>query len=126
MHIIHPTREKITKEKETSLIYTDTGFFYSKSEILSIPEDKVIIAYVLGREWKISLAELISLFGNDALEVASEQIAVFSLPMNGKENLIKNFQNIGGSVRMIEIYRESDGESFHTDVIETIKKEASG
>jgi hypothetical protein len=81
MHIIHPTREKITKEKETSLIYTDTGFFYSKSETLSIPADKVIIAYILGREWKISLAELISLFGNDALEKANEQIAIFSLPM---------------------------------------------
>ncbi|MBP6981666.1 hypothetical protein KBB25_02730 [Candidatus Gracilibacteria bacterium] len=126
MHIIHPTREKITKEKETSLIYTDTGFFYSKSETLSIPENKVIIAYILGREWKISLAELISLFGNDSLEKANEQVAIFSLPMGTKENLIKNFQNVGGSVRMIEIYRESDVETFHTDVIETIKKEASG
>ncbi len=125
MHIIHPTREKITKEKETSLIYTDTGFFYAKSEILEIPEDKVIIAYILGREWKLSLAELVSLFGNEALEIASEQIAAFSLSMKTKESLIKNFQNVGGSVRMIEIYRESDGEKFHTDVIETIKKEAT-
>jgi hypothetical protein len=40
---------------------------------------KNLFAFTLGREWKISLAELIALFGIDAYQSHSETIALFQI-----------------------------------------------
>ena len=52
-----------------------------------------LFAFTLGRESKLSLAELISLFGESSLENYSDDIAIFSLPQSDSDiNAI--FRNI--------------------------------
>ncbi len=78
-----------------------------------------LFAFTLGRESKLSLAELIALFGGDALENLNDEIAIFSLPQSDIDiNTI--FRNIGGSIRVIRLIGETDEKKFPTDVIREI------
>lgn len=78
-----------------------------------------LFAFTLGRESKLSLAELISLFGYDKLEDFNDEIAIFSLSESDTDiNAI--FRNIGGSIRVIRLIGESDEKKFPTDVIREI------
>lgn len=80
-----------------------------------------LYAFTLGRESKLSLAELIALFGADALEDHTDEIALFSLPKCDSE-IGTIFRNIGGSVRVIRIIGETDEKKFPTDVIREVGK----
>ena len=77
--------------------------------------------FTLGREWKLSLAELFSLFGQDAYVTHSETVAIFALP-HEKDDIIAIFRNIGGSIRAMEILGETTEEKFPTDIISHIGK----
>lgn len=75
-------------------------------------------ALILGREYKLSLAELVHVFGYENLVDYSEEIAIFSL-----ENLEpKAIFSLGGTTRIIEIVGETTKESFATDAIEQLSK----
>jgi tRNA G10 N-methylase Trm11 len=80
-----------------------------------------LYAFTLGREWKLSLAELFALFGEESYHSHSESIALFHIEEDEK-SLIAKFRNIWGSVRMIRIVGETDEGRFPTDVIATIGK----
>lgn len=71
-------------------------------------------AFILGREFKLSLAELIHLFGFENLREYTENFAIFEL-----QNLdAKILQNLGGTTRIIELISETSRETFPTDVIQ--------
>lgn len=78
-------------------------------------------ACILGREWKLSLAELISVFGYDALGHFSEEVALFRVPTPLQYDSI---QTLGGTTRIIEIIGATTPESFPTDVLEQIHSHA--
>ncbi len=80
-----------------------------------------LYAFTLGREWKLSLAELFALFGEKSYHSHSETIAIFSIPLEEKQ-IIAQFRNIWGSIRVMKVMRESDLKRFPTDVIEIIGK----
>lgn len=77
-------------------------------------------AFSLGRENKLSLAELISLFGNDAYIEHTDEIALFGLHLSDSE-IQSLFRSIGGSVRVMRLLDETDGKKFPTDVISAIE-----
>jgi hypothetical protein len=52
-----------------------------------------LYAFTLGREWKLSLAELFALFGEKSYHSHSETIAIFSIPLKEKQ-IIAQFRNI--------------------------------
>jgi hypothetical protein len=80
-----------------------------------------LYAFSLGREWKLSLAELFALFGEKSYDSHSETVAIFH--SNDQENsIITKFRNIGGSIRVMKILGETEARKFPTDVIETIGK----
>lgn len=80
-----------------------------------------LYAFSLGREWKLSLAELFALFGEKSYDSHSETVAIFH--SNDEENsIITKFRNIGGSIRVMKILGETEARKFPTDVIETIGK----
>jgi tRNA G10 N-methylase Trm11 len=83
---------------------------------------KNLYAFTLGREWKISLAELMSIFGQESYQSHSETIAIFQIMGYSSEQLRRKFLNIGGSIRIIEILGESSVSTFPTDVIDAIRK----
>ena len=74
-------------------------------------------AFSLGREYKLSLAELIHIFGEKNLKNFDENIAIFEMEKISEKIL----QNLGGSMRMMEIISETSPETFATDTIEYIK-----
>lgn len=76
-----------------------------------------LFAFTLGREWKLSLAELFAIFGNDAYQTHTETVAIFQIPGYSDEQLAKKFLTIGGSIRIIKILGETDEKRFPTDVI---------
>ena len=80
-----------------------------------------LFAFTLGRESKLSLAELFSLFGEKAYENHSDEIALFALPYSDTE-ISAIFRNIGGSVRVMRLIGETDEKRFPTDVIREIGK----
>lgn len=82
---------------------------------------KNLYAFTLGREWRISLAELIAIFGTDSYQSHSETIAIFQIIWYSTEQLQRKFLNIGGSIRIIEILGESSLSTFPTDVIEFLR-----
>jgi tRNA G10 N-methylase Trm11 len=84
-------------------------------------QNKNLYAFSLGREWKLSLAELFALFSEKSYHSHSEMIAIFSIPLDEKQ-VIAKFRNIWGSIRVMQIQRESDLKRFPTDVIEIIGK----
>jgi tRNA G10 N-methylase Trm11 len=80
-----------------------------------------LFAFTLGRESKLSLAELFSLFGEKAYENHSDEIAIFALPYSDTE-ISAIFRNIGGSVRVMRLIGETEEKRFPTDVIREIGK----
>jgi hypothetical protein len=80
-----------------------------------------LYAFSLGREWKLSLAELFALFGKESYHSHSESIALFYIGEDDK-SLIAKFRNIGGSIRLMRIVDETDEGRFPTDIIRGIGK----
>ncbi len=81
--------------------------------------------FTLGREWKLSLAELFSVFGRDAYVFHTETIAFFALNTTEKK-LLETFARLGGSIRIMEIAGTTSEKTFPTDVIRLIEKTATG
>jgi tRNA G10 N-methylase Trm11 len=80
-----------------------------------------LFAFSLGRENKLSLAELFALFGEDSYRDHSDEIAIFWLPYSDSEvNAI--FRNIGGSIRVMRVVSETEEKKFPTDIIQAIGK----
>ncbi len=79
-----------------------------------------LYAFTLGREWKLSLAELFSLFWDRAFVMHSEEVAIFELG-NDENDIIAIFRNIGGSIRVMRIISETDERKFPTDVISQVE-----
>lgn len=82
---------------------------------------KNLYAFTLGREWRVSLAELIAIFGIEAYQSHSEMMAIFQIIWYSREQLQRKFLNIGGSIRIIEILWNSSIATFPTDVIECLR-----
>ena len=76
-------------------------------------------AFTLGRESKLSLAELFAVFGPSSYETHTDEIALFS-PAYTDDEIMKVFRNIGGSIRVMRIIGETDEKRFPTDVIREI------
>lgn len=76
-------------------------------------------AFTLGRESKLSLAELFALFGEDTYDTHTDEIAIFSLQYEDSD-IAAIFRNIGGSIRVMRILGETDEKRFPTDVISAI------
>lgn len=53
-----------------------------------------LYAFTLGREQKLSLAELVSLFGHETLREYDDEIAIFSIPESDID-IHAIFRNIG-------------------------------
>lgn len=82
-----------------------------------------LFAFTLGRHWKLSLAELISVFSEENYQTHTETIAIFQIPGYSDEQLQKKFLTLGGSIRIIKILSETDEKRFPTDVIAYIEKQ---
>jgi tRNA G10 N-methylase Trm11 len=82
---------------------------------------KNLYAFTLGREWKVSLAELMAIFGTESYQSHTETIALFQIVGYSTEQLQKKFLTIGGSIRIIEILGDSSIATFPTDVIEYMR-----
>lgn len=80
-----------------------------------------LFAFTLGRESKLSLAELLALFGEQAYESHTDEIALFALPLSDSD-ISAIFRNIGGSVRVMRLIGETEEKRFPTDVIREIGK----
>ena len=78
-----------------------------------------LFAFTLGRESKLSLAELFAVFGASSYETHTDEIALFSLAYTDGE-ITRVFRNIGGSIRVMRIIGETDEKRFPTDVIREI------
>lgn len=76
-------------------------------------------AFILGREYKLSLAELIHRFGYDNLIDYNQEISIFELEENLSANTIFS---LGGTTRIIQILNETKPETFATDVIAHIEQ----
>ena len=81
---------------------------------------KNLYAFTLGREWKISLAELMAIFSPESYQSHNETIAIFQIVGYSHEQLQRKFLTIGGSIRLIELLGDSTAATFPTDVIEYI------
>lgn len=79
-------------------------------------------AFILGREWRLSLAELIAVFGPDNLLSHNEEIAIFSQNSPIRNDII---DTLGGTIRIIEILGETDTKKFPTDVIKILTEKGS-
>jgi hypothetical protein len=53
-----------------------------------------LYAFTLGREWKVSLAELFALWGTDAYQSHTETIAIFQIVGYSAEQLQRRFLTI--------------------------------
>lgn len=82
---------------------------------------KNLYAFTLGREWKISLAELMAIFGTESHQSHTETIAIFQIVGYSTEQLQRKFLTIWGSIRIIEILGDSSVATFPTDVIEYMR-----
>ena len=80
-----------------------------------------LFAFTLGRESKLSLAELFALFWKQAYLNHTDEVAIFSLPYEDIQ-ISAIFRNIGGSVRVMRLIGETDEKRFPTDVIREIWK----
>ncbi len=76
-------------------------------------------AFTLGRESKLSLAELFALFGEDSYDTHTDEIAIFSLQYEDSD-IAAIFRNIGGSIRVMRVLDQTDEKRFPTDVISAI------
>lgn len=77
-----------------------------------------LFAFILGREYKLSLAELIHVFGQSNLRDFNEEIAIFELEKLDSKAILA----LGGTTRIIQIVRETTLESFATDAIEILSQ----
>lgn len=77
-----------------------------------------LFAFILGREYKLSLAELIHVFGQQNLRDFSEEIAIFELEKLDSKAIL----TLGGTTRIIQIMSETTPESFATDAFEILSK----
>ena len=80
-----------------------------------------LYAFTLGREWKLSLAELFAVWGEEAYREHTETIAIFQILGYSDEQIQKRFLTIGGSIRVMKVIGESDPKRFPTDVIQEIQ-----
>lgn len=78
-------------------------------------------AFTLGREWKLSLAELLSIYWSDSYRWHTESVALLEIHDQSSEELTRKFRQIGGSIRMIQVLDETDERRFPTDVIDKIR-----
>lgn len=79
-------------------------------------------AFILGREYKLSLAELVYRFGAENLTFHNEIFAIFTISNAMSHHEI---HSLGGSIRIIKIIKTTTRESFPTDVIEILKADKS-
>ena len=77
-----------------------------------------LFAFILGREYKLSLAELIHVFGQSNLRDFNEEIAIFEFEKLDSKAILA----LGGTTRIIQIVRETTLESFATDAIEILSQ----
>ena len=80
-----------------------------------------LYVFTLGREWKLSLAELFAVFGADAYQSHTDELAVFQIVGYSDEQLQKKFLTLGGQIRMIHVTAETTPATFPTDVIAEIE-----
>ena len=80
-----------------------------------------LFAFSLGREWKLSLAELMAIFWEENYREHSEVIAIFEIRGWSDEQLAKRFLTIGGSIRVMKVIGDTDEKRFPTDVIHHIQ-----
>jgi hypothetical protein len=81
-------------------------------------------AFTLGRESKLSLAELFAIFGEDTYDTHTDTIAIFSLPYDDSA-IATMFRSIGGSIRVMRVVGETDEKRFPTDVIREVLESRS-
>jgi tRNA G10 N-methylase Trm11 len=84
-----------------------------------------VYAFTLGREWKLSLAELIAIFGMESYREHTELLAIFEIRGWSDEQVVQRFLMIGGSIRVMKIISETDMKRFPTDVIAHIRERQS-
>jgi tRNA G10 N-methylase Trm11 len=102
----------------SACLYTASMPWTHTSELIHL---NWLFAFSLGRENKLSLAELFALFGEDAYRDHTDEIATFSLPYDDTDiNAI--FRNIGWSIRVMRVLSETEEKKFPTDVIQAIGK----
>jgi len=76
-----------------------------------------LYAFTLGREWRLSLAELFALWWEEAYQIHTEEVAIFQIVGYSDEQLAKKFLTLGWQIRIIRILAETTPATFPTDVI---------
>lgn len=73
-----------------------------------------LFSFILGREFKLSLAEIYSVFPAAHFEAVSETFALLSgIP---REEVIERFARLGGTIKVVEILDECDDVPDFTQV----------
>ena len=85
------------------------------------PSLQHLYAFTLGREWKLSLAELFAVWWADSYREHSETVAIFQIVGYSDDQIAKKFLTIGGSIRVMKIVGETDPKRFPTDVIRLLE-----
>ena len=80
-----------------------------------------LYAFTLGREWKLSLAELLAIYWQSSYRGHNESVCLLEITESSTEQIARYFRRIGGSIRVIEILDETDERRFPTDVIDLIE-----
>ena len=88
---------------------------------MTLLNNRNLYAFTLGREWKLSLAELFAVWGEEAYIEHSETIAIFQILGYSDEQIQKRFLTIGGSIRVMKVVGETDPKRFPTDVIRLLE-----
>lgn len=79
------------------------------------------IAFTLGREWRLSLAELIALYGISSMVVYDERVAIFHI----EDCTRQDFLTLGGTIRAIEVREISGKDRFLEATVEDMKERHS-
>lgn len=79
-----------------------------------------IFAFALGREFKLSVAEIASVCGFKSLISVSPQLAL--VRFDDREEALSAFAKLGGSIRLFEIQSECVSSEFATKATEYYKK----
>lgn len=82
--------------------------------------DSHLYIFTLGHAWKLSLSELIAIFGMEAYQTHTPYLALFRITQYTHDQLAKKFLTIGGSLRIIKIIQTTTQQKFATDVIDHI------
>lgn len=75
------------------------------------------VAFTLGREWRLSLAELIALYGISSMVAYDERVAIFHI----EDFTRQDFLTLGGTIRAIEVREISGKDQFLDAVVEDIQ-----